>query len=428
MAFAAGAYRSSPGRGTSPGFRFTLYAILAVVLMFVDQRRGWLAQARYFLSGAAYPLQLAVSSPTAAWGWLEQTFATRAGLEAQNARLESEQRALEMKSLRFEALARENAELRGLRGALPPVADHWMVAEVVDVDLNSSLRQRVLIDRGARNGVFNNQVVMDSRGLLGQTMHVGPWSSEVILITDPEHAVPVEIERTGVRTIAVGTGDTQSIALPYLPANADVKPGDLLLTSGLGGVFPQGYPVARVTEVRRDAVQPSAQIQARPLAQLDRLHEVMLVWFKGDHPAAPTRPTDSSSVETDLASGDPAYQPQPVPPRPKPQPAQAAQTAPGATVAAAGGPLPAAAARHAAHTGTSHAEEASHDKTRREKPGSASSRAAARSAGSTEPAGATSAGAPSGDSRPAAASPPERPVHAVSPPAPFPAQPSGTGQ
>lgn len=356
--FGAGAYRPSPGRGTSPGFRFTLYAILAVVLMFVDQRRGWLAGARYVLNGAAYPLQLAVSSPTEAWRWLEATFATRDALEAENARLVREEHALEVRSQRFEALARENGELRGLRDALPPVADHWMVAEVVEVEVNS-LRQRVLIDRGARNGVFKNQAVMDSHGLLGQTMHVGPWSSEVILITDPEHEVPVEIERTGVRTIAVGTGEGQALALPYLPANADVKPGDLLLTSGLGGVFPQGYPVARITEVRHDAVQPLAQIRARPLAELDRMHEVMLVWFKEDHPAAPTPAAASTSVDKDLPSGNPDYRPQPVPPRPKPglaagapAPVPAPDAQPVKDARAAQSPPPAAKALPAPHAGT----------------------------------------------------------------------------
>ena len=111
--------------------------------------------------------------------------------------------------------------------------------------------------------------MLDDAGCIGQTTHVGPWSAEVILITDPEHAVPVRIERTGLRTIAVGAGDTGSLALPYLPANADVKAGDLLVTSGLGGVFPAGYPVARVTEVHRDAVQPLAQVRAAPLAHVD---------------------------------------------------------------------------------------------------------------------------------------------------------------
>ncbi len=311
--------------------------------MFLDQRRGWLEQARYYLSAAAYPLQLAVSSPTAAWRWFQDSVETRDALRAENVALRERERVLEMRSERFEALSRENGELRGLRDALPPVADHWMVAEIVNVELNS-LQQRVLINRGARNGVFKGQAVMDSEGLLGQTMHVGPWSAEVILITDPEHAVPVQIERTGVRTIAVGTGDTQSLALPYLPANADVKPGDLLVTSGLGGVFPQGYPVARVVEVRRDAVQPLAQIRARPLAQLDSLREVMLVWFRPDSPAAPSNSRGGNSVESDLARGNPIFQPQPVPAR-----RAAAGSSPGASPAhparaTGGSPAPAPAA------------------------------------------------------------------------------------
>src|SRR5256886_5879761 len=170
--------------------------------------------------------------------------------------------------MRYEALARENGELRGLRAALPPVADRWLAAEIVSIQL-SSLRQRLLIDRGAVNGVFKAQAVLDDRGLIGQTTHVGPWSAEVILITDAEHAVPVRIERTGLRTIAVGAGDATSLALPYLPANADIKSGDLLVTSGLGGVFPGGYPVARVTQVHRDAVQPLAQVRAEPLAHVE---------------------------------------------------------------------------------------------------------------------------------------------------------------
>jgi rod shape-determining protein MreC len=333
--FAAGSYRPSPGRGTSPGFRFTLYAILAIVLMFFDQRHGWLEQARYFLSGAAYPVQLAVSSPTAAWRWLESTFEARATLQSQNAALLVRVRALELKTQRYEALARENGELRGLRSALPAVADRWMVAEVVNVALNR-LQQRILIDRGARNGVFKGQALMDSHGLIGQTMHVGPWSAEVILLTDPENEVPVQIVRTGVRTIAVGTGDSESLALPYLPANADITPGDLLVTSGLGGVFPQGYPVARVTSVHRGTAQP-VEIRARPLAELDKLHEVMLVWFRPDHPAAP-RPFDNGeSVSRDLPAGDPAFQPQPVRPHPLPakRAAPASRTAPAKSAPAA---------------------------------------------------------------------------------------------
>jgi len=323
-AFGTPAGRPWQGRGGSAGFRFTLYAAVAVVVMYLDQRQHYLEQLRYLLQAAAYPIQLAVNSPPAAWRWIGQSFESRERLQAENARLRAAQRDLELRSMRYEALARENGELRGLRAALPPVADRWLAAEIVSIQL-SSLRQRLLIDRGAVNGVFKAQAVLDDRGLIGQTTHVGPWSAEVILITDPEHAVPVRIERTGLRTIAVGAGDATSLALPYLPANADIKSGDLLVTSGLGGVFPEGYPVARVTEVHRDAVQPLAQVRAEPLAHVDTDSEVMLVWFRADRPMAPT-PAGKSLVE--LKSGIPSLQPQAVLPRPQP-------TAPGPPAATA---------------------------------------------------------------------------------------------
>jgi rod shape-determining protein MreC len=314
-AFGTGTSRPLQGRGGSSGFHFTLYATLAVVAMYLDQREHYLEQVRYVLQAAAYPIQLAVSSPQAAWAWIHESFATRERLQAENARLRARQRDLELRSMRYEDLARENGELRGLRAALPPVADRWLPAEIVNVQL-SNLRQRLLIDRGAANGVFKAQAVVDDRGLIGQTTHVGPWSAEVILITDPEHAVPVRIERTGLRTIAVGAGDATFLALPYLPANADIKEGDLLVSSGLGGVFPAGYPVARVTEVHRDAVQPLAHVRAAPLAHIDTDGEVMLVWFRPDHPAAPA----AASVATgDLRRGNAAMQPQAVvPPAAKP--------------------------------------------------------------------------------------------------------------
>jgi rod shape-determining protein MreC len=285
-----------------------VYAVLAIVLMVLDHRGGWLTQVRFYLSAAAYPLQLAVSSPSQAWHWTQQSLTARQTLQAENAALRARDHELSVQVMRFEALARENAELRGLRDTLPSVADHWLAAEVVNVELNVQ-SERLLINRGARNGVFKGQAVMDNYGLLGQTTRVGPWSAEVILVTDPEHAVPVAIERTGVHTIAVGTGDPGSLALPYLPANADVKPGDLLLTSGLGGVFPQGYPVARISEVHHDTVQPLAQILATPLAHLSALHEVMLVWFQDLNPAAPTRLQDGAS-----STGNAALQRQSVPP------------------------------------------------------------------------------------------------------------------
>ena len=323
-AFGTGAGRPLGGRGGSPGFRFTLYALLSVIMMYLDQRAHYLEQVRYILQAAAYPLQLAVNSPPAAWRWVKESLETREALAAENERLRANARDLGLRAMRYEALARENGELRGLRDALPPVADRWLPAEIVNIQL-SSLRQRLLLNRGVANGVFKGQAVLDDKGLIGQTTHVGPWSAEVILITDPEHAVPVRVERTGLRTIAVGAGDTTSLALPYLPGNADIKSGDLLVTSGLGGVFPEGYPVARVTEVHRDAVQPLAQVRAAPLAHVDTDTEVMLVWFRADHPAAP-----APAASGELKGGNPAMQPQPAPPKSRatPEPATAPSPAP----------------------------------------------------------------------------------------------------
>jgi rod shape-determining protein MreC len=323
MAFGTGGSRSQ-ARGPSPGFRFTLYAILSFVVMFLDQRHGWLEHARYVLQATAYPIQRAVNSPGSAWKWLQETFETRDALRAENARLRDQDRLLALRSMRYEALDRENSELRGLREALPPVADRWLAAEIVSFP--NRLRERVLINRGTTNGVFKGQALLDDKGVIGQTTHVGPFSAEVILITDPEHAIPVQIERTGLRTIAVGAGDTTSLALPYLPGNADIKSGDMLITSGLGGVFPAGYPVARITEVHRDAVQPLAQVRAIPFAAVDTDTEVMLVWFRGDHPASPT---PASTPTGDLRTGNSKLQPQAAPPpRPKVQNPEKPPTAP----------------------------------------------------------------------------------------------------
>ncbi len=317
---------SPHSRGGSPGFRFTLYALLSVVIMVLDQRMDLLERARFLLQALTYPVEVSVNAPLAGWHWLEQAFTSRQTLEAENRQLRTRMRDLEVRTLRFDALARENAALLGLKRAVPPVAERWLPADIVDIDL-SRLRQRVLIDRGTQNGVYRNQAVLDDAGVVGQTMHVGPWSAVVLLITDPEHDLPVQIARTGFRTIAVGTGDPNALALPYLPANADVRVGDVLVTSGLGGVFPSGYPVARITQIHRAAIQPMNQVLAKPFAHLQTDRAVMLLWFRPDSPAAPVH-----THEGQLRSGNPAAQPL-SPPPPPPPPA----CAPASGAAASGG-------------------------------------------------------------------------------------------
>ena len=277
------------GRGPSPGLRFTVYALLSLVLMYLDQRARWSERLRYGLQSAAYPVQVAVNSPAAAWHWLTGSLATRNTLRSQNLQLHSELQALQLELLRQRALEQENAQLRELHRTLPPLVKKWLVAEVIGVD-SGTLRQRLIINKGLHDGVHVNQPVVDGAGVLGQVAHVGPWSSEVILITDPEHALPVQITRTGLRTIAVGSGNADELLLSYLAANSDVKSGDELVSSGLGGVFPAGYPVGHITGVRREANQLLAQVRAAPQAGIDRAREVMLIEFDPANPAAPSKP------------------------------------------------------------------------------------------------------------------------------------------
>ena len=304
------------GRGSAPGFRFTLYALAAIALMVLDHRMHWIEHVRFGLQGLTYPVEVALNSPVRAWHSLKDDFTARRQLERENRRLRTQVRDLRIRTLRLAALKRQYAELIGLKKAVPPIATRWLPAGIVDIQLNR-LRQRILIDRGTENGVFRNQPVFDDYGIVGQTMQVGPWSADVLLITDPQSDVPVQIERTGLRTIAVGTGAPDTIALPYLPANANVRVGDVLVTSGLGGVFPAGYPVARVTRVRPTDVQPMSRVLAQPFAHLQTDREVMLIWFR---PGAPGKP--HGPVRTGVRGA------QPLPAPARPAPAASAKAAP----------------------------------------------------------------------------------------------------
>ncbi|HXN10706.1 MAG TPA: rod shape-determining protein MreC, partial [Steroidobacteraceae bacterium] len=252
------------GRGASPGLRLTGYAVIAVLLMYYDQRGHWVQRLRYALEAAALPVQELVNSPGLGWRTLSGSLRSSAALRTENQRLHQHERELELSVMREAALEQENAELRGLRAALPPLINHWQLAEIISVETNP-LRQRIVINKGGRNGVFLNEAVVDANGILGQVARLGPWSAEVILATDPEHAIPVEVTRNSLRSIAVGAGSSGELVLPYLAVNSDVRSGDLLLSSGLGGVFPAGLPVARISGVRRDANQLLAQVRAQPL-------------------------------------------------------------------------------------------------------------------------------------------------------------------
>jgi rod shape-determining protein MreC len=321
VAFAGGGLGGSSARDSAPGPRFFLFAVLSIVLMYFDQRDGWGERIRYALQAAAYPIQVAIGSPRMLWSASAELFQTRANLRAENEALRERERDLALRAMRFDALEQENARLRGISSSLPPLVSRTRLADVVNADVGR-LRQRLVIDKGDRDGLFRSQTVVDSDGLMGQLGRVGPWSAEVMLITDPAAAVPVEVVRSGVRTIAVGTGDADELQLPYLPVTADVKTGDALVTSGLGGVFPAGIPVGEITENRRDPDEILLRVRARPRAALAGSRQVLALWFNAASPAAPVAPRLLETLP-------PAPVGQPITAQPRPTP----ETRPGSEAA-----------------------------------------------------------------------------------------------
>lgn len=267
------------GRMTGLLLRCVLYSLFALALIIVDKRYDHLGKIRRVLSIVAYPVQVAVASPFEGWDWFRESVTTRDALRADKTKLESELRLAQFRLQRYEALEAESERLRALRDNTAGVTDRFIIGNVMDVDLDA-FRERVLVDRGAQDGVFVGQAVLDAGGVFGQVARVGQLTAEVILVSDATHAIPVQVNRNGLRTVAVGTGDMGRLKLPYLPTSADVIAGDLLVTSGLGGGFPAGYPVGSVAEVKRDPAQSLADVDVKPAAALDRSRELLFVWLK----------------------------------------------------------------------------------------------------------------------------------------------------
>jgi rod shape-determining protein MreC len=275
------AFRSTDASGRTTGllFRCVLYCLLALALIIVDKRYDHLGKIRRLLSVVAYPVQIAVASPFEGWHWFRDSVTTRDALRADKTKLEAELRVAQFRLQRYEALEAETQRLRALRENTAGVTDRFLIGDVMNVDLDA-FRERVLVDKGASDGIYVGQAVLDSGGVFGQVARVGQLTSEVILVSDAAHAIPVQINRNGLRTVAVGTGDTNRLKLPYLPTSADVVAGDLLVTSGLGGGFPAGYPVGTIAEVKRDPAQSLADVEVKPAAALDRSRELLFVWLK----------------------------------------------------------------------------------------------------------------------------------------------------
>ena len=319
------------GRGPPLGATFLALALLSIGLMVADVRYDQMARVRELLSAAAYPLQVAVDLPFRAWDWLTGSFADRSRLRRENMELTGRLRLANLQLQRFAALEDENRRLRDMRENSAGVAEKVLVASILNVDLDP-FRHRVLVDKGAADGVFKGQAVLDAEGIFGQVAQVHAETAEVILISDAEHAIPVQSNRSGLRTIAVGTGDSDRLSLPFVTVESDLKVGDVLLSTGIGGVFPRGYPVAEVTRVERNPAATFALVDARPTAMLDRDREVLLVWFtpppaSDDAPAAQAAAAEAPASDAAPAAGTPAPA-APVAESPPDAAAPAAQPAP----------------------------------------------------------------------------------------------------
>lgn len=263
------------------GLRFLLLASLSILLLVIDHRDNHLQTVRKAIGATVYPLRVVVDAPVSGWRWISSASETRNQLELENSRLNAERLLTYARLQRFAALESENSRLRAMLEATERVRTRVRVAEIMSVSANP-FRHVLVINKGSRDGVYNGQAMIDANGVVGQVIQAGLVSSQGILISDPDHALPVEVNRNGLRTIAVGTGEFDRLDLPFLPNNADIQKGDLLVTSGLGGAFPAGYPVATVETVLRIPQKPFASVSAKPATALNQARELMLIWIETD--------------------------------------------------------------------------------------------------------------------------------------------------
>ena len=273
--------------------RLMMYLLLALVLMSMDQRGQYVPQIRSGIETALEPVYHFIGLPGRVVNSVTDYSRSYSEVTAENQALDEQLLEQSASMQQLQSLAQENLRLRALLDATSGRTFEFRFAEMVQVNLDPFSHQ-IMIDRGAEDDVFVGQAVLDGSGVMGQVFDVHTHMSSVLLISDPDHALPVQISRTGLRTVAYGTGETSHVLLPNVPLQADVREGDLLVTSGLGERFPAGFPVAEIIRIDRQTGDTFARVYARPLAALDRGREVLLVIQK---PAEPeTETTDAVAV------------------------------------------------------------------------------------------------------------------------------------
>ncbi len=297
MAYSGGGGASLFGDAGSGTLKLLIYLLLAIGLMVADHRGDYLKSARTWAGLLAEPLYWLAGSPVRIAEAARDTFATRHTLAAERDALQQELLIARAQLHRLEAVQSENETLRRLLLGKRGLTLNAQLADISDVELDP-FRHRVRLDIGSRHGVRPGLAVIDADGVFGQVIDVGLLHSTVLLLTDPGHAVPVQVQRSGLRTIAFGTGERNRLVVPNIAQSADIREGDLLLTSGIGGRFPAGLPVATVMQLHPEATHLFIEADAAPLAALDRSGQVLLVW---SDPLTPSAPVGPSTPDADAA-------------------------------------------------------------------------------------------------------------------------------
>lgn len=279
------------------GVRLLVLAVLAVALMVVDARFDLLKPARKQASLVLMDAYWITDLPGRLWEGVASQFGSRTELVAENEKLKTENLLLQGRMQKLAALTEQNVRLRELLNSSALVNEKVEVAELIGMDPNP-FTHRIIINKGERDGVVLGQPVLDARGLMGQVVELMPYTSRVLLLTDTTHSIPVQVNRNGLRAIASGTGNPERLELRHVADTADIKEGDLLVSSGLGQRFPAGYPVATVKEVIHDSGQPFAIVRAVPTAALNRSRYLLLVF--SDSRTAEERANDAAQAQEQL--------------------------------------------------------------------------------------------------------------------------------
>jgi len=289
-------------RGPSPAVRLVFFSVLSLLLLFVDARYRYLESTRSALSVLVSPIQRLATMPGVLWQQAGDFFVTQRSLVKESDALHLLHQRDAAQLLQLQALQLENQQLRNL-AALPQRADFTsQVAEVIYAE-RDVFKRKVLINKGADAALQAGQVVMDDNGIVGQITRVYPWLSEVTLVTEKDHAVPVQVLRNGLRTIVFGAGDTSQLLLRYMPVSSDIQNGDVLVTSGIDGIYPQGIPVAKVSRIERDPAYPFARVTCLPVAGVDNHRHLIILSSLPKLPEPPAEEPVAADADKNPKSG-----------------------------------------------------------------------------------------------------------------------------